>query len=105
MLEHDAVGLVAALPPILPRIHVRLDALTGGGMAKDRERFEEFLPRCQIYLDWIEQRGPRCEANPELVQYRWMLEEYRVSLFAQKLGTSIPVSPKRLEQQWSKVKE
>jgi ATP-dependent helicase HrpA len=37
------------------------------------------------------------------MQYRWMLEEYRVSLFAQKLGTAIPVSPKRLEQQWAKV--
>ena len=32
-----------------------------------------------------------------------MLEEYRVSLFAQKLGTLLPVSPKRLEQQWLKV--
>jgi ATP-dependent helicase HrpA len=29
--------------------------------------------------------------------YRWLLEEYRVSIFAQELGTSVPVSPKRLE--------
>ena len=48
-------------------------------------------------------RGRNARPMPELIQYRWMLEEYRVSLFAQKLGTSIPVSPKRLEQQWSKV--
>ena len=92
-------------PRYFRAIRVRLDALAGGGMAKDRERYEEFLPRWQAYLDWIEQYGPQCEADPELIQYRWMLEEYRVSLFAQKLGTSIPVSPKRLEQQWSKVKE
>ncbi len=35
-----------------------------------------------------------------VVEYRWLLEELRVSLFAQQLGTSRPVSPKRLEQAW-----
>jgi ATP-dependent helicase HrpA len=90
-------------PRYFRAVRARLDALAGGGIAKDRERFEEFLPRWKAYLAWIEQHGPECEADPELIQYRWMLEEYRVSLFAQKLGTSIPVSPKRLEQQWSKV--
>jgi hypothetical protein len=34
-----------------------------------------------------------------------MLEELRVSLFAQELKTSISVSPKRLEAQWAKVKK
>jgi ATP-dependent helicase HrpA len=34
-----------------------------------------------------------------------MLEELRVSLFAQELKTSIPVSVKRLETQWGKVKQ
>ena len=92
-------------PRYFHAIRARLNALTGGGIAKDRGRFEEFLPRWQAYLDWTAQHGPQCEADPELIQYRWMLEEYRVSLFAQKLGTSIPVSPKRLEQQWSKVKQ
>ena len=72
-------------------------------MAKDRERYEEFLPRWKAYLDWRQHHGPQCEADAELVLYRWMLEEYRVSLFAQKLGTSLPVSAKRLEQQWSRV--
>jgi ATP-dependent helicase HrpA len=81
----------------------RLEALAGGGMAKDRERYNEFLPRSKAYLDWRQQHGQRCEADAELVQYRWMLEEFRVSLFAQKLGTSVPVSAKRLEQQWSRV--
>jgi ATP-dependent helicase HrpA len=34
-----------------------------------------------------------------------MLEEFRVSLFAQQLGTKMPVSEKRLTQQWDKVKQ
>ena len=43
------------------------------------------------------------EADPELIQFRWMLEEYRVSLFAQELGTSLKVSQQRLDRQWDKV--
>jgi ATP-dependent helicase HrpA len=35
----------------------------------------------------------------ELVLLRWMVEEYGVSLFAQELRTSLPVSPRRLDQQ------
>jgi ATP-dependent helicase HrpA len=41
--------------------------------------------------------------DPELESYRWMIEEYRVSLFAQQLGTQKTVSEKRLKQQWNKV--
>ncbi len=33
-----------------------------------------------------------------LAAFRWMTEEYRVSLFAQQLGTKIPVSAKRLDK-------
>ncbi len=42
--------------------------------------------------------------DPALIQYRWMLEEWRVSLFAQELGTSLSVSAKRLDKQWSEVR-
>lgn len=38
-----------------------------------------------------------------LIKYRWMLEEYRVSLFAQPLGTRIPVSAKRLDKEWDRA--
>jgi ATP-dependent helicase HrpA len=41
--------------------------------------------------------------SPEVAAYRWMLEELRVSLFAQELGTAMPVSPKRLDEAWAKV--
>ena len=35
-----------------------------------------------------------------MVRYRWMLEEFRVSLFAQSLGTVARVSEKRLDELW-----
>ncbi|MDO4568994.1 MAG: ATP-dependent RNA helicase HrpA [Planctomycetia bacterium] len=42
--------------------------------------------------------------SEELDEFRWLLEEYRISLFAQKLGTSVPVSSKRLEKMLSNLK-
>ena len=39
----------------------------------------------------------------ELAHYRWMIEELRVSLFAQELGTSLPVSPQRLDKLFEKI--
>jgi ATP-dependent helicase HrpA len=38
-------------------------------------------------------------ARPELEDFRWMIEEFRVSLFAQELKTMVRVSDKRLEEQ------
>jgi ATP-dependent helicase HrpA len=43
--------------------------------------------------------------SAQLKHYRWMLEEYRVSLFAQELGTKFPVSEKRLKKYWNEMKE
>lgn len=38
--------------------------------------------------------------STELEKYRWLLEEYRVSLFAQSMGTREPISDKRLKRFW-----
>ena len=43
--------------------------------------------------------------DPELENYRWLLEEFRVSLYAQELGTVVPASASRLAKQWSKVSD
>ena len=42
-------------------------------------------------------------SDPMLDHYRWMREEFRVSLFASKLGTAIAVSGPQLDQQWERV--
>jgi ATP-dependent helicase HrpA len=39
------------------------------------------------------------------VTYRWMLEEFRVSWFAQQLGTKMTVSEKRIDKQWQMVQQ
>ncbi len=40
---------------------------------------------------------------PDLQGYRWLIEELRVSLFAQELKTPFPVSIKRLEKTWQEI--
>nr|WP_297460079.1 ATP-dependent RNA helicase HrpA [uncultured Halomonas sp.] len=48
-----------------------------------------------------EARGGR--EDPRLIEFGWWLEEFRVSLFAQQLGTLMPVSAKRLEKRWAEI--
>jgi ATP-dependent helicase HrpA len=90
-------------PRYFRAILARLESLPGG-VARDWQKFEDFQPRWQLYLEQARRHQAQGIFDPELLHLRWMLEEYRVSLFAQKLGTAIPVSPKRLEQQWAKVR-
>jgi ATP-dependent helicase HrpA len=40
---------------------------------------------------------------PSLLEFGWWIEEWRVSLFAQQLGTRMPVSAKRLEKRWAEI--
>jgi len=61
----------------------------------------ELAPFWRRYLDAMLQLEKRdAEPSPELLDYRWMIEELRVSLFAQELKTIQPISTKRLEKQW-----
>ena len=90
------------LPRYLKAVEQRFDKLAGQ-LQKDRVWSGE-LNACwaqyQARLSKHRQEGKR---DPQLVLYRWMLEEYRVSLFAQQLGTKLPVSDKRVSKQWSQV--
>lgn len=45
----------------------------------------------------------RGQPDSHLEEFRWMLEELRVSLFAQQLRTPMPVSVKRLERIWQSI--
>ena len=47
-----------------------------------------------------EKRLNRFDPDPKIIEYRWLLEELRVSLFAQELRTPFPVSVKRLQKIW-----
>ena len=71
--------------------------------AKDRAREAELLPHWQAYTTRADADKTRGIKSAELERYRWLLEEWRVSLFAQELRTAEPVSAKKIAEQWAKV--
>ena len=63
---------------------------------RDRQRMTEFERAAALYAEAGGTIPVRPDASPALVHTRWLLEEYRVSLFAQRLGTAEPVSLPRI---------
>ena len=90
------------LPRYLKAIEMRLEKLPGQ-VQKDRVWSIELSGLWAQYQARASKHAQEGKRDPELAVYRWWLEEYRVSLFAQQLGTKIPVSDKRLSKQWSQV--
>jgi ATP-dependent helicase HrpA len=90
-------------PRYFQAIRVRLENLSGNRL-RDAQYSEELYYRWQAYLHRLQEHEATGVFDPELTHYRWMLEEYRVSLYAQKLGTGLSVSPKRLDRQWAKIR-
>lgn len=94
------------LPRYLAGIVMRMNRLSQGGgtLNRDRQAMEQLRPYVEA-LRVLEDRLPAEKLDrPELDEFRWMLEELRVSMFAQSLGTAIPISLKRLDQQWSAIR-
>jgi len=87
-------------PRYLKAVQLRLDKLRGDP-ARDASRLSELRPLEQRYLRKLaELKGA---PHARLDEYRWLLEELRVSLFAQELRTPQPVSAKRLDKAWAMV--
>ncbi|MEK6234269.1 MAG: DUF3418 domain-containing protein, partial [Planctomycetales bacterium] len=77
-------------------IAARLEKLSSTSADRDQRACREVQARCSACEDRAARHRERGVHDPQLIRYRWMLEEYRVSLFAQELGTFITVSAKRL---------
>ena len=89
-------------PRYLRALVVRLDKLLRGG-AGDRRKLAELTPLWARYATRLASHHARGRRDPELARYRWMLEEYRVSLFAQEIGAAGRISRERLDEQWCNV--
>ncbi|BAN49890.1 ATP-dependent RNA helicase HrpA [Metapseudomonas resinovorans] len=90
------------LPRYLKAIEQRFDKIAAQ-LQRDRVWSGELAGYWEQYQARLAKHAQEGKRDPELVLYRWMLEEYRVSLFAQQLGTRMAVSDKRLNKQWSQV--
>lgn len=90
-------------PRYLEGILYRLDKLQGQ-LQRDRLRIAEVEEIKQMHNSAIKQLSMPFYANQDLLHFYWLIQELRMSLFAQPLGTSEPVSSKRLRQQWNEIK-
>lgn len=90
-------------PRYLQAIEQRLDKLEG---QFQRERQQTITLQSLTSPLWQRIKPEQVadtDAAASIADYRWMLEEYRVSVFAQTLGTAVPVSEKRLKRLWQEI--
>lgn len=88
------------LPRYLKGVVMRLDKWRADP-ARDAQRLAELRPIEQRFWRVLAER--KGVADARLEEFRWLLEELRVSLFAQELRTPQPVSVKRLEKAWEQL--
>ncbi|MEX2366560.1 MAG: ATP-dependent RNA helicase HrpA, partial [Pseudohongiellaceae bacterium] len=86
-------------PRYLQAIQARLEKYPRQS-SQDKQWTQELAQFWRQYTDRLEFCRKQEIEDASLEHFRWMLEEYRVSLFAQHLGTRQPVSAKRLEKLW-----
>jgi ATP-dependent helicase HrpA len=84
----------------LKAITLRLDKLRADP-ARDAQRLAELRPQEQRYWRLVAER--KGAVDERMNEFRWLLEELRVSFFAQELRTPQPVSVKRLDKLWAQL--
>ena len=94
---------LAQLPRYLKAMQLRLDKY-GNSPERDMKHTAsvgELTARFDARMELQRKAGV---ADPRLDEFRWALEELRVSLFAQELKTPYPVSYKRMEKMWNALR-
>ncbi|MGC4034084.1 MAG: ATP-dependent RNA helicase HrpA [Tepidisphaeraceae bacterium] len=93
------------LPRYLRGIETRLNKLTNAGLSRDLTGAAALRPHLQQFETASRNHSKRGIVDPALAEYRWLLEEFRISLFAQDIKTIVPVSPKRMDEAWKAVRQ
>ncbi|GAB3855969.1 ATP-dependent RNA helicase HrpA [Nocardioides maradonensis] len=91
---------LARYPAYLHAMRTRRAKLaeSAANVHKDREAMERIGPLQDAYLHRVEALADGRPPGPGLRAVRWMLEEYRISLWAQQIGTAGPVSDVRIRK-------
>lgn len=90
-------------PRYLKGIAVRLEKAPQN-IQRDRVQIAEIKSLLEPHQLMLEKHGALAfAASPKWQEYRWLLEELRISLFAQTVKTRVPVSTKRLKKLWAEL--
>jgi ATP-dependent helicase HrpA len=106
------------IPRYLQAVALRLDRLKSTGVAKDMAIQANIEPYWSAYASLLAARQPSQQsmqavegaepfslaATDKLLELRWLIEELRVSLYAQQLGTRVSVSTKKLDKLLEEVR-
>jgi ATP-dependent helicase HrpA len=92
---------LAHFPRYLKAINVRLEKLRADPL-RDAKSMAEWTGAATQFLRISKVQAGK-NTDPRMTEFRWMLEELRVSLFAQELRTPMPVSAKRLQKVWESM--
>ncbi|MCE3262886.1 MAG: ATP-dependent helicase [Pseudoduganella sp.] len=101
-LIENEFSQLSHFPRYLKAMNVRLEKLRADP-ARDAKSMAEWNQAAAPYQRLMRDKSAGKNTDPKLVEYRWMLEELRVSLFAQELRTPMPVSVKRLTKVWESM--
>jgi len=102
-IEQTPYERLQHFPRYLKAASLRLDKLRADP-PRDARLAAEFAP---LAAQWHRDQARQLKSgnrDPQLEQFRWLLEELRVQLFAQELKTSVPVSVKRLSKMWQTIR-
>ena len=92
------------LPRYLQAMRMRIEKYANSP-DRDQRHAEAIQAIWQRWQQKIQQLQQAQREIPQgLLDYRWLIEELRVSLFAQELKTPFPVSVKRLDKIWDELK-
>jgi ATP-dependent helicase HrpA len=92
---------LAHFPRYLKAMNIRLEKLRANP-ARDTQLMADWQSAAVQYQRTVKNQ-PLKNIDPRMIDFRWMLEELRVSLYAQELRTPMPVSAKRLQKVWESM--
>jgi ATP-dependent helicase HrpA len=90
------------LPRYLKGMVLRMDKYSGNP-ERDQRHASAITGLWQQYEQRLEKHGKAGISDSVLGEFRWQIEELRISLFAQELKTPYPISVKRLQKLWEEV--
>jgi len=103
-LNHYEMDCLRQIPRYLEAIRIRVERAYTSPQ-KDQIKAQKLTvhqDRLKGALEELENSGSFLRAE-KVQEYRWMIEEFKISLFAQELGTRYPISAKRLNKKWEEI--
>jgi ATP-dependent helicase HrpA len=103
-LEHYTIDRLVQMPRYLKGMEIRAER-GAHDPEKDKKKSTETEVFIQSFHSMMEELSPHASTSKrEAVEaYRWMVEEFKISLFAQELKTQFPISKKRLEKKKAEI--